>query len=140
MTTNNSVQLALITEAQKAMKNAYAPYSHFCVGAAILDEKDNIHAGCNVENAAYPLGICAEGSAISNMILSGGSLIKQIMLVSSGEQLVTPCGGCRQKIKEFSDSTTEIIVFHDNKTTKFNMEELLPTSFSNRRFKYHYFS
>ena len=130
MTNKDSVQVALLTEAQKAMKNAYAPYSHFCVGAAILDENDNIHAGCNVENAAYPLGTCAEGSAISNMVISGGTLIKQIMLISSGEQLVTPCGGCRQKIKEFSDSRTEIIVFHENKTTKFSMEDLLPQSFS----------
>ena len=130
MTNTDSVNVALINQAQKAMKNAYAPYSQFCVGAAILDENNNIHAGCNVENAAYPLGTCAEGSAISNMVLSGGTLIKQIMLVSSGEQLVTPCGGCRQKIKEFSDSTTEILVFHENKTTKFSMEDLLPQSFS----------
>jgi cytidine deaminase len=130
MTNKNSVHLALLTEAQKAMKNAYAPYSQFSVGAAILDENDNIHAGCNVENAAYPLGACAEGSAISNMIISGGKSIKKIMLISSGEQLVTPCGGCRQKIKEFSDATTQIIVFHDNKMTKFSMEDLLPQSFS----------
>jgi cytidine deaminase len=132
MTNKNSVDMALIAEAQKAMNNAYAPYSHFSVGAAILDENNNIHAGCNVENAAYPLGTCAEGSAISNMVISGGKSIKTIMLVSSGEQLVTPCGGCRQKIKEFSDSTTEIIVFHDNKMTKFSMEDLLPQSFSKK--------
>jgi cytidine deaminase len=130
MTNKNSVHEALITEAQKAMKSAYAPYSNFCVGAAILDENNNIHAGCNVENAAYPLGTCAEGSAISNMVISGGTLIKQIMLVSTGGQLVTPCGGCRQKIKEFSDPTTEIIVFHADKTTKFSIEDLLPHSFS----------
>jgi cytidine deaminase len=130
MTNKNPLHKALINEAQKAMKCAYAPYSKFSVGAAILDENNNIHAGCNVENAAYPLGTCAEGSAISNMIISGGKSIKKIMLVSSGEQLVTPCGGCRQKIKEFSDSKTEIIVFHDNKTTKFSMEDLLPQSFS----------
>jgi len=64
------------------------------------------------------------------MVLSGGKQIKKIMLVSTGEQLVTPCGGCRQKIKEFSSSGTEIIVYHDNKTTVFSMEDLLPHSFS----------
>jgi cytidine deaminase len=132
MTKLNSVHEALISKAQKAMKNAYAPYSRFCVGAAIIDENNTIHAGCNVENAAYPLGVCAEGSAISNMILTGGKQIKKILIVSSGYQLVTPCGGCRQKIKEFSDANTEICVFHDNKVSSFNMNDLLPKSFSKK--------
>ncbi len=126
MTTKNQ----LIKQAQAAMKRAYAPYSNFCVGAAILDNNDKIHAGCNVENAAYPLGVCAEGSAISNMVLSGGSRIKEIMLVSTGENLVTPCGGCRQKLKEFSDAKTKIQIFHNNQVTEFSIEDLLPHSFS----------
>ena len=125
-------QNTLIKQAQKAMKNAYAPYSNFCVGAAIIDENHNTHVGCNVENAAYPLGVCAEGSAISNMVLSGGRLIKKIMLVSTGEKLVTPCGGCRQKIKEFSDDNTQIQIFHQNQITSFSMEDLLPYSFSKK--------
>jgi cytidine deaminase len=136
MTNTDSLHAALITQAKKAMKNAYAPYSNFCVGAAILDEKDHIHAGCNVENAAYPLGVCAEGSAISNMVLSGGKTIKKIMLISTGEQLVTPCGGCRQKIKEFSTDDTQIIVYHNNKYSHFSVEDLLPQSFSNEFLKY----
>jgi len=135
MTTKTEIEKTLIAQAKKAMEMAHAPYSQFCVGAAILDEKQNIHAGCNVENAAYPLGVCAEGSAISNMVLSGGQLIKKIMLISTGEQLVTPCGGCRQKIKEFSDSTTQIVVYHDNKLTKFSVDDLLPHSFSNKFLK-----
>ena len=130
MTKHNETEITLIKHAKNAMNNAYAPYSHFSVGAAILDENNNIHAGCNVENAAYPLGVCAEGSAISNMILSGGKTIKKIMLVSTGEKLVTPCGGCRQKIRQFSDTDTEITVFHDNKTSTFSIEDLLPHSFS----------
>ncbi len=125
-----NIKNQLIKQAQAAMKKAYAPYSNFCVGAAILDNNDQIHAGCNVENAAYPLGVCAEGSAISNMVLSGGRNIKEIMLVSTGENLVTPCGGCRQKLKEFSDEKTQIKVFHDNKITIFSIEDLLPHSFS----------
>ena len=125
-----NIKNQLIKQAQAAMKKAYAPYSNFSVGAAILDNNDQIHAGCNVENAAYPLGVCAEGSAISNMVLSGGSRIKEIMLVSTGENLVTPCGGCRQKLKEFSDEKTQIRVFHDNKITTFSVEDLLPHSFS----------
>ncbi|MCF6319082.1 MAG: cytidine deaminase [Proteobacteria bacterium] len=120
----------LIKQAQAAMKKAYAPYSKFHVGAVILDNNNNSHAGCNVENAAYPLGVCAEASAISSMVLSGGRVIKEIMLVSSGENLVTPCGGCRQKIKEFSDGNTKIQVFHNNGITEFSIEDLLPHSFS----------
>lgn len=125
-----NIKNQLIKQAQAAMKKAYAPYSNFCVGAAILDNNDQIHAGCNVENAAYPLGVCAEASAISNMVLFGGRNIKEIMLVSTGENLVTPCGGCRQKLKEFSDEKTQIKVFHDNKITIFSIEDLLPHSFS----------
>jgi len=122
----------LIEQASEAMNKAYAPYSKFHVGAAILDENKQIHAGCNVENAAYPLGVCAEGSAISNMVLAGGETIKKIVIVSSGGQLVTPCGGCRQKIKEFSDNDTQIIIYHDKSTTIFSMDDLLPQSFSNK--------
>ncbi len=122
----------LINHALDAKKQAHAPYSSFAVGAAIMDENDSIHKGCNVENAAYPLGICAEASAISSMVMSGGTLIKKIMLVSSGEQLVTPCGGCRQKIKEFSDSSTQIVIYNNKKITVFSMEDLLPHSFSDK--------
>ena len=135
MITKDAVEKSLIKQAQAAMDKAYAPYSGFSVGAAIMDENQQIHQGCNVENAAYPLGVCAEGSAISNMVLSGGKEIKKIMLVSTGEQLVTPCGGCRQKIREFSSPETEIIVYHDNKTTVFSIEDLLPHSFSKELLK-----
>jgi cytidine deaminase len=116
-------------QAQSAMKNAYAPYSKFHVGAALLDENGTIHAGCNVENSAYPLGVCAEASAISNMVLSGARVIKQIMIVSSGDLMVTPCGGCRQKIKEFCDESTKILIDHKGSITTFEVDDLLPYSF-----------
>ncbi len=130
MKITNKVTKELLKQAQKAMQNAYAPYSGFSVGAAICDENDNIHGGCNVENAAYPLGVCAEGSAISQMVLSGGRIIKMIMLVSSGDQPVMPCGGCCQKIKEFCDDETKILAFHDNEVVVFSMNDLLPHAFS----------
>ena len=126
MTTKNK----LIQHAQAAMDKAYAPYSNFRVGAAILDHNGKTHCGCNVENAAYPLGVCAEASAISSMVMSGTTLIKNIMLVSTGENLVTPCGGCRQKIKEFSDENTRIQVYHNNEISTFTIEDLLPMSFT----------
>ncbi len=116
-------------QAQIAMEKAYAPYSKFYVGAALIDENNSIHLGCNVENSAYPEGVCAEAGAISNMILSGAKSIKKILIVSSGDLMVTPCGGCRQKIKEFSDENTQILIGHNNKITQFSMNDLLPHSF-----------
>lgn len=126
------IEQTLIKHAKVAMDNAYAPYSNFCVGAAIIDENQQVHSGCNVENAAYPLGVCAEGVAIANMVLSGSRVIKTIMLVSTGKLLVTPCGGCRQKIKEFSDASTQIMVYHNHEVTIFTMDDLLPHSFSSK--------
>lgn len=130
MKITNEVTKKLLKQAQNAMNNAYAPYSEFSVGAAIYDENNNFHSGCNVENAAYPLGVCAEGSAISQMVLSGGRVIKKILLVSSGNQHVMPCGGCCQKIKEFCDEETKILSFYDNEMIELSMNDLLPHAFS----------
>ncbi|MEX0299762.1 MAG: cytidine deaminase [Kordiimonas sp.] len=91
-----------IKQAIAALENAYAPYSRHPVGAAIIANDGNIYAGCNVENAAYPLGQCAESTAIGNMVLHGGSAISHIIIVGPGTEACTPCGGCRQKIREFA--------------------------------------
>ncbi len=122
----------LLQSATNAMHNAYAPYSNFKVGAVIVDEKHAIHAGCNVENSAYPLGTCAEAAALSAMVLSGAKTIKKILLVSSGQHMVTPCGGCRQKIAEFADEDTEIIIFHKEKISTFKLDTLLPFCFDKK--------
>ena len=98
----------LIELAQSAMKQAYAPYSGFHVGAALIDENGQMYRGCNVENAAYPEGICAEGSAIAQMVCQGGREIRTILLVSSGNQPVMPCGGCCQKNIEFCGKDTQL--------------------------------
>ena len=88
---------ALITAATNARKKAYAPYSNFKVGAALLDESGRIHTGQNVENAAYPNGICAETAAIAMMVQQGGTKIIKIAVSGGFEgQLCTPCGGCRR--------------------------------------------
>ena len=90
-------------EAAKAIQaKAYAPYSRFKVGAAIAHADGRIFAGCNVENAAYPVGSCAEAGAISAMIAAGESRIAEIVVMGDGDNLVTPCGGCRQRIREFA--------------------------------------
>jgi cytidine deaminase len=93
---------ALIEAALAARTRAYAPYSRFPVGAALRTEEGAIHAGCNVENAAYPQGTCAEAGAIAAMVMAGHRRIAEIVVAGGGEVPCTPCGGCRQKIREFA--------------------------------------
>lgn len=120
----------LIKAAIAAMPKAYAPYSHFLVGAAICDENGNIHTGVNVENAAYPQGLCAEAGAIAAMIMAGGRRIYQIAIAGRGVNLCTPCGGCRQRIREFANPDTPIIIADDSGLRhRFTLDELLPHSF-----------
>lgn len=122
---------SLIAAAVAARAKAYAPYSRFLVGAAVKDETGAIHAGCNVENAAYPQGTCAEAGALAAMILAGGRKIVEVAVVGAGEGLVTPCGGCRQKLREFGSPGLAIHVCDETGKVKksFTLEELLPSSF-----------
>ena len=85
----------MIAAAESARARAYAPYSGFAVGAALLDDEGRIHAGCNVENAAYPQGQCAEASAIGQMVLGGGRRLRAVVVVGDAAEPVSPCGGCR---------------------------------------------
>ena len=130
MTINNSIYEELFKMATSIMEKAYAPYSKFKVGAAILDNNDDYHVGCNIENAAYPIGNCAEASAIAAMIASNGKKIKAIAITGYGDLLCTPCGGCRQRIREFASLETRIIVGNEKKIKRiFTLSELLPSSF-----------
>ncbi len=95
--------LELFEAARTAQANAYAPYSRFHVGAALRTASGAVFSGCNVENAAYPQGACAEAGAISAMALAGERRIAEILVIGDGEELCTPCGGCRQRIREFAD-------------------------------------
>ncbi|WP_277749222.1 cytidine deaminase [Marinomonas hwangdonensis] len=116
--------------AQEAMAKAYVPYSQFAVGAAILTQTGKVYSGCNVENAAYPEGTCAEAGAIAAMVRDGETQIQDIYVIGNGEGLVTPCGGCRQKIREFSSAQTVIHVCGaEGVRQSFTMNELLPSSF-----------
>ena len=120
----------LIRAAIAAMDKAYAPYSGFSVGAAILDEHGAVHTGANIENAAYPQGCCAEASAISALIMSGGQRIQKIAVAGRGEILCTPCGGCRQKIREVGTAETQILICDETGLRQsFTLDELLPHSF-----------
>ena len=121
----------LIKAAIAAMGRAYAPYSGFPVGAAILDEDGAIHAGANIENAAYPVGNCAEASAIAAMIMAGRKRITKIAVAGGdGELLCTPCGACRQRIREFATAETPVLVCGpEGLQQSFTLAELLPASF-----------
>ncbi|HWI11280.1 MAG TPA: cytidine deaminase [Burkholderiaceae bacterium] len=120
----------LLRAARTAQTQAYAPYSHFAVGATVLDEHGRIHAGCNVENAAYPEGLCAEAGAFSAMVLAGGRQVRALAVVGDGAGLVTPCGGCRQKLREFAAPDTPVLVADRTQLrARFTLAQLLPDSF-----------
>jgi cytidine deaminase len=131
MPTLPALQLdALLAAARSARGRAHAPYSHFAVGAALLDEAGRIHAGCNVENAAYPQGLCAEAVALGQMVVAGGRRIVAAVVVGEGPGLVTPCGGCRQKLREFAADTLPVVVADMARVRRhFTLGELLPASF-----------
>ena len=121
---------ALLRAAHAARAKAYAPYSKFQVGAAVLDEQGRVHAGCNVENAAYPQGICAEGLALGAMVLAGGRRARALLVVGEGPAPVTPCGGCRQKLREFAGDDLPVLVADPSGLrARFTLGELLPHSF-----------
>ena len=103
----------LLAAAKAAQRHAHAPYSKFRVGAAVIDEHGRVHAGCNVENAAYPEGTCAEAGAIAAMVLAGGRRITAAVVAGPDEMACTPCGGCRQKLREFAKPQDLIVIAGD---------------------------
>lgn len=120
----------LLAAARAAREQAYAPYSRFRVGAALLDDAGRLHAGCNVENAAYPEGTCAEAGALAQMVLAGGRRIVAAVVVGEGAEPVTPCGGCRQKLREFADFTLPVRTADEHAwRSEHTLGQLLPASF-----------
>jgi cytidine deaminase len=120
----------LFDAAVAVQANAHVPYSHFRVGAAVRSATGRVYVGCNVENAAYPQGLCAEASAIAAMVSAGERELAVVLTVCDGDMLSTCCGGCRQRIREFATPAT---VIHsagpDGVRRSYSMEELLPDSF-----------
>jgi len=127
----NDVNLTdLFDQALDAAQHAYAPYSKFLVGAAIRTSSGKIYSGAYVENAAYPLGSCAEASAISAMIRGSDHEIADIAIISLQNNPCYPCGGCRQRIAEFSKRITRIhVIGADHNISSYNMDDLLPHAF-----------
>lgn len=124
------ITLELFELANAAMEKSHSPYSHFPVGAAILSSDGKTYSGTNVENVSFPVGVCAETSAISQMVLGGSKLICEILVVAEKMEMVFPCGACRQRIVEFADENTKIHICDKNGVTKtLSVNELLPFSF-----------
>lgn len=121
----------LIDAAVAVRGRAHAPYSRFKVGAAIRDDVGRVHVGCNVENAAYPEGICAETAALAAMVVAGATTCVEVAISGAGEALVTPCGGCRQRLREFGADDTAIHICDEAGLLRrtFTLGELLPVSF-----------
>jgi cytidine deaminase len=127
---------ALFDAALSVRERAYAPYSGFKVGAAIRASSGRVYAGCNVENAAYPVGSCAEAGAISAMLAGGDGAIAELLVLGwsdarpNAPDLTTPCGGCRQRIREFAAPDTPIhVAGPEGVRRRFTLAELLPASF-----------
>ena len=120
----------LLAAALAARRQAYAPYSSFRVGAAVRTGGGAIFAGANVENAAYPVGTCAEAGAIAAMVAAGERVIVEALVVGDGDGLVTPCGACRQRLREFATGTTRVHVAGPGGVrATFLLETLLPAAF-----------
>ena len=115
--------------ADECRQNAYAPYSHYKVGAAVLSTEGEIFGGCNVENISFPCGTCAEAGAIAAMIAAGHTKIAEILICSDDPDII-PCGNCLQKIAEFADPTTIISCATPAQTIRrYTLRQLLPKTF-----------
>jgi len=121
---------ALIDAARTVRERAHAPYSRFAVGAALRAEDGSIHVGANVENAAYPQGQCAEASAIGAMVAAGRTKITEVAVIADSDDFCVPCGGCRQRLREFIAPGAEIHLCARNGARQTStLEALLPRSF-----------
>jgi len=123
--------MTLLAAATAVRQNAYAPYSRFKVGAAIRATSGAVHVGCNVENVAYPEGTCAEAGAIAAMIAAGDTRIAEVLVIADSPDPVPPCGGCRQKIAEFSDQDVKVtLCTTDGLSRVTTVADLLPGVFT----------
>ena len=119
--------------ARTARENAYAPYSHFKVGAALRTPSGAVYAGCNVENVSYPEGTCAEAGAIAAMVAAGETEIAEAYVIADSAHPVPPCGGCRQKLAEFAKPDVAVtLATTSGQTLVLSVADLLPGAFSSR--------
>jgi cytidine deaminase len=120
----------MLEAARRALANAHAPYSRFRVGACLRAASGRLHAGCNVENAAYPVGQCAEATAIGAMVAAGDREIAEIVVATEGAELCPPCGRCRQQLAEFAGPATPVhLCGPEGVRLSTTLGELLPLAF-----------
>lgn len=125
--------MSLIADARAVRENAYAPYSGFKVGAAIRAASGAVYRGCNVENAAFPQGTCAEAGAIAAMVAAGETEIAEVAVIAGSPDPVPPCGGCRQKLAEFGRPEVKVVLAATNGAAReTTLGDLLPGAFEAR--------
>mgnify|MGYP000258248889 CR=1 FL=1 len=121
----------LLDQARAARDKAYAPYSGFKVGAAVRGASGRVYVGCNVENAAYPEGTCAETGAIAAMVAAGETALTEVAIIADSPAPISPCGGCRQRLAEFGGGDTRVIMATlDGQQATARLDGLLPGAFS----------
>ena len=131
---NNEMTQALFDAAWAAREHAYAPYSGYKVGAAVRTRGGQVFSGCNVENAAYPQGVCAEASALSAMVLAGEREVVEVAVVGGDDPLCTPCGGCRQRLSEFANEAVPVhLCSSAGVQATMTLGELMPHAFGPRQ-------
>jgi len=116
-----------------AMENAYAPYSSFSVGAALLDADGRIHLGCNIENASLGLSICAERVALFSAVAGGAREFSAVAIATGADELTPPCGACRQVLYEFAPDLTILLINRNGKRARYQLKELMPLAFTDYR-------
>jgi cytidine deaminase len=122
---------ALVSVASRARCAAHAPYSRFQVGAALVDTEDRVFVGCNVENASLGLSLCAERAAIAAAVAGGMQRLRAIVIVTEADPPATPCGACRQWLREFGDDEVEVICAAETGARRrFRLRDLLPDAFA----------
>lgn len=129
---DDSAVSALIACAIKTRESAYAPYSNYKVGAAVVTGDERVFFGCNVENASYGLSLCAERTAIASAVAAGAKRIRALVIVTDADPSGTPCGACRQWLAEFGGDDIEIIVANTTGSlllSRYTLGELLPNAF-----------
>lgn len=128
---------ALRAAAVRAMEHAYAPYSTFRVGAALGAADGDIHVGCNVENAAYPSGLCAERAALAAAVVAGSHELVALVVTTEADDPTPPCGMCRQVLAELAPDVEILSVTRDGSEARWTIAQLLPTPFTSRSLDHH---